>query len=59
MFFFFFKKKKWDREAGGSGSELLLWKPRYPIPPPMHFLDTHNVPTPRKRVSVLHNVCCQ
>jgi hypothetical protein len=44
---------KWGREASGSGSELLPWRPRYPLPPPMHFPETYNVPSPRKGVSVL------
>jgi hypothetical protein len=44
---------KWGREAIGSGSDLLPWRSRYPLPPPMHCLETYNVPSPRTRVSVL------
>jgi len=44
---------KWGREASGSGSDLLSWWPRYPLPPSMHCPETYNVPSPRKRVSVL------
>lgn len=44
---------KWGREASGSGSDLLPWRLRYPLPPSMHCPETYNVPSPRKRVSVL------
>ncbi|XP_069700159.1 dual specificity protein kinase CLK2 isoform X4 [Periplaneta americana] len=41
----------WGREAGGSGSGLMPWQPRYPLPPPKHYSDTHRALTPmRKRM---------